>query len=178
MPRFLSAFCGVYVAIDHLKVWQTPIVEERRPRCIPVFAPHSKQRDTMINFGALPQPSAACAAAPCLQASEEPGVATRRSPKLPCDHACGVPDRILVGPSVPQIDMPAEAINRSPARTAESRTSRVCAFAIGRGWCSECGWQSALAVMAEPPTPAARCPTQGSKRARQAIGANGMRPPV
>ena len=115
-----SSLWDVDFAIDHLKVWQAPIIEERRPRCIPVFAPHSKQRDTMINFSAPPQPSTAFAAAPCLQASEEPGVATRRSPKLPCDHACGVPDCILVDPSVPQIDMPPEAINRLPAHTAKA----------------------------------------------------------
>ena len=124
MPRLGRAFCDVDFAIDHLKVWQAPIIEERRPRCIPVFAPRSKQRDTMINFGAPPQPSTAFAAAPCLRASEEPGVATRRSPKLLCDQACGVPDRILVGPSVPQIDMPPEAINRLPAHTAKAGPPR------------------------------------------------------
>ena len=88
----------------------------------------------MINFGALPQPSTTFAAAPCLQAPQEPYVITRRGPKLPSDHACAVPDRILVGPSLPQIDMPAEAINWLPANTTKAGTLRIRAFPKGRRW--------------------------------------------
>ena len=74
----------------------------------------------MINFGTLQQPTAGFAAAPCLQTPQESRVVTRRSPELPCDHARAVPNRILVRPSVPQIDMPAEPIDRLPADTAKA----------------------------------------------------------
>jgi hypothetical protein len=113
--RFGRAFCGVNIAIDHLKIWQAPIIEQLRPRRIPVFAPHPKQRDAVIHLGTSPQSSTGFAAASPLQAPQEPGLATRRIPELPCDHAGAVPDRILVDACVPQIDMPAEAINRLPA---------------------------------------------------------------
>jgi hypothetical protein len=42
MPSLDSAFCGVGVAIDYLKVWQAPKIKQLRPRQITVFAPHSK----------------------------------------------------------------------------------------------------------------------------------------
>ena len=74
----------------------------------------------MINFGALPQPSAAFTAAPRLQTPQELRVITWGSPELPCDHACTVPGRVLIGPDVPQIHMPAEAINRLSAHTAKA----------------------------------------------------------
>jgi hypothetical protein len=70
----------------------------------------------VIDFDALPQPSAGFAASSRLQPPQQPGLATRRIPELPCDHARTVPDRILVGAGVPKIDMPAEAINRLPAQ--------------------------------------------------------------
>jgi hypothetical protein len=130
------------------------------------------------NMWFLPQPSAGFTAAPHLQAPQEPRAVARRSPELPGDHACAVPDRILVGPRAPQIDMPAEAINWLSAYAAKSGTPRVCAFPKGRGWCPECGWQPVLAVVVEPPAPSAKHPAAGSKRARQAIGAKWMRAPI
>ena len=42
MPSFDGAFCGVGVAIDYLKVWQAPKIEQLRPRHISKFVPHSK----------------------------------------------------------------------------------------------------------------------------------------
>ena len=122
MSRLDGTFCGVNVTIDYLEVWQAPIGEQIRPRRFPVFAPHPKQRDAVVNFGALPQPSAALAAAPRLQPPQEPGVVTRRVPKLPRDHTGAVPVRIHVGTAIPQIDMPTEAIDRLAAHAAESRT--------------------------------------------------------
>ena len=139
------------VTIDYLEVWQAPIGEQIRPRRFPVFAPHPKQRDAVVNFGALPPPSAALAAAPRLQPPQEPDVVTWRVPKLPRDHTGAVPVRIHVGTAIPQIDMPTEAIDRLAAHAAESRTLRICAFAIGRGWRSICGRQSMVAVIAELP---------------------------
>jgi hypothetical protein len=42
MPSLDGAFCGVGVAIDDLKVWQAPKIEQLRPRQMTVVAPHSK----------------------------------------------------------------------------------------------------------------------------------------
>ena len=156
------AFCDVDIAIDKLKVWQSPIIEQRRPRSIAVLAPHPKQRRAMINFGAFPQPSSGFAAAPGLQAPEKSRVITGRTPELPCDHAGAMPRRILVGPRVPKIDVPAEAINRLPAHTAKTWAERVSVFPIRRGWCPECRWQPVLAVVAKTPAPATRRSTAGS----------------
>ena len=178
LARFGRAFCGVGIAIDHLKIWQAPVIEQLRPSRVPEFAPHPKQGDAVVNLGALPQPLAGFAAASPLQAPHEPGLTTRRIPELPCrsrsrcarSHSCW---------RRCSTDQHASRSDKPVARThSRIRTPCVCAFAIGRRWRSECGWQSALAVVAEPPTPAARRSTQGSKRARQAIGANWMRPPI
>src|SRR5262249_1998130 len=110
-----GTFFRVNVTIDYLKVWQAPIVEQIRPGRFPMFAPHPKQWDAVVNFGVLPQPSAALAAAPRLQPPQEPGVVTRRVPKLPRDHTGAVPVRIHVSAAIPQIDMPTETIDRSAA---------------------------------------------------------------
>jgi hypothetical protein len=112
-----------------LGIWQAPIAQQFRPWCFPVLGPHPKQRDTVVNFSVLPQPSAALPAAPSLQPPEEPGAAIRRIPKLPRDHAGAVPVRIHVSAAIPQIDMPAEAIDRLAAHAAGSPTFGVCAFA-------------------------------------------------
>jgi hypothetical protein len=68
VARFICAFCGVDVLIDHLKVWQAPIPQQLRPRRVSMIAPHSKQRDAMVNLGGLPKTPAGLAAAPRLQA--------------------------------------------------------------------------------------------------------------
>ena len=174
VSRLDGTFCRVNVTIDHLEVGQAPIAEQIRPRRFPVFAPHPKQRDAVVNFGTLPQPSAALAPAPHLQPPQETDVVARRVPKLPCDHAGAVPVRVHVSAAVPQIDLPTEAIDRLAAHAAESRTLDVCAFAIGRGRSSICGWQSMLAVVVELPSPAAGRSAPSCKRTRQAIGADRM----
>ena len=173
------AFYDVSVAIDRLKVWQAPIIQQLRPWDVPVFAPHPKQRDAVVDFGALPQSSAGFAAAPCLQAPKEARVVTRRSPELPGDHARAVPDSRLVYPDFPQIRMPTEAIDWLPAYTTKSRTPCVCAFPKGCGWCPERGWQPVLVIVTlQAPTPPARRSTTGSKRACQSISTNWMCAPV
>jgi hypothetical protein len=48
------AFCDVDIAVDRLKVGQTPIVEQLRPWDVPVFAPHPKQRDAVVHLGDFP----------------------------------------------------------------------------------------------------------------------------
>ena len=178
MLRLGHAFCDVDITIDKLKVWQPPIIEQHRPRFIPVLAPHPKQGRAMINFGALPQPSAGFATAPGLQAPQKLRVITRRTPELPCDHAGAMPDRVLVSPRVPQIDVPAETINRLPAHTAKAWAKRVCVLPIGPGRCSECSWQPVLSAVAKAPAPATWRSAAGSKRTRQAISAKWMGAPI
>ena len=70
--RFRHAFCCMDVAIDHLQVWQTPIIEQLGPRRGAVFAPHPKQRDAVVYLCVLPEPSASLAKAPRLQAPQDP----------------------------------------------------------------------------------------------------------
>jgi len=176
--RLDGAFCGVNIAINYLEVRQAPIPQQIRPRRFPVLAPNPKQRNAVVNFGALPQPSAALAAAPPLQPSEEPGVAIRHVPKLPRDHTGAMPVRVHVSAAVPQIDMPTESIDRLAAHAAESRTLDVSAFAIGRGWRSICGWQSMLAGVVELPRPAAGRSTPSCKCTRQPIGADRVGAPI
>jgi len=101
VSRLDGAFYGVNIAIDYLEVWQAPIGKQLRPRRSPVFAPDPKQWHAVINFGALPQPSAALAAATRLQAPQEPGVAARRVPKLPRDHTGAVPGCVHVSATFP-----------------------------------------------------------------------------
>ena len=68
-PRLACTFCDVRLAIDHLKVWQTPKPEQLRPREIAVFVPDAKQRESVINFGIPPEPFAGLAAATRLEAA-------------------------------------------------------------------------------------------------------------
>jgi hypothetical protein len=161
-----------------LGIWQAPIAQQFRPWCFPVLGPHPKQRDTVVNFSVLPQPSAALPAAPSLQPPEEPGAAIRRIPKLPRDHAGAVPVRIHVSAAIPQIDMPAEAIDRLAAHAAGSPTFGVCAFAIGRRRRSICGRQSMLAGVIELPSPAVGCSAPSSKSTSQPIGADRVGTPI
>jgi hypothetical protein len=65
-------------------------------------------------------------------------------------------DRLLVWPRGPQIRVPAEAINGLTAHTAKARTQAVGSLSVGSRRRSECGWQSAFATVADPPSPAAR----------------------
>jgi hypothetical protein len=173
IARLSETFHQVGLAIDHLDIWQTPIVEQRRPWRVPVFAPHPKQRHAVVNLGALPEPAAGLATTPRLKAPQEPHFAAWRIPELPRDHASAVPPRVFVSRAAPEVDMPAEAVDRLPAHAAEAGAQGVYPFPIRRGRRSEGGRQSALAVVAQPPRPAIGCSGQGSKRSRQAIGANG-----
>jgi hypothetical protein len=50
VPRLDGAFCSVGVAINDLKVWQAPKVEQLRPTQILMFAPYSKKRNTVIDL--------------------------------------------------------------------------------------------------------------------------------
>ena len=107
VPRFGRAFSGMDVAINHLKVGQSPKIEQSRPGRVSVFAPDLEQRDAMVDFGGPPQPSTTLSAAPTLEAPQKSDVAAWRIPELPSDHASAMPDRVLVGSGVPKVNVPA-----------------------------------------------------------------------
>ena len=75
-----------------------------------------------------------------MESPQEGGLATRRIPEFPRNHAGAVPVGILVSAAVPQLDMPAEAINGLAAHAAEAGTLRVGALSIWRGRRSEGQW--------------------------------------
>ena len=107
VPRFGRAFSGMDVAINHLKVGQSPKIEQTRPGRVSVFAPDAEKRDAMVNFGIPPQPPAALSAPPTLDAPQQLNLAIGRIPELPGDHASAVPHRILVGTALPKVNVPA-----------------------------------------------------------------------
>jgi hypothetical protein len=173
-----GALGGVSVTIDQLQIGQTPIVEQRRPRRISPLAPHPEQRHAMVDLGRLPQSPARLGAAPGLEAAQKSHFVARRIPELPGDHARAMPVGVFVWTAIPQIDVPAEAINRLPAHAAKSRAARKGAFAVRCRRRAERGGQSTLAAIAKPPRPACRCSTASSERPRQTIGAQRMGAPI
>ncbi len=100
-------------------------------------------------------------AAPRLKTPEERGFVTRRIPEFPRDHTGAVPVRVFVGAGVPQINMPAKAINGLPAHAAESSPSPVGALSIWRWRRPECDRQTAFAIMTKLPGPALWCSAAG-----------------
>ena len=120
VPRFGRAFSGMDVAINHLKVGQSPIAEQFRPPFIPMVTPDLKQRDPVIDLCVLPQASASLAAAPSLQATQDRCLTIRCVPELPGNDASTMPDSILVRPAPPQILVPTELVNGLPADAAKA----------------------------------------------------------
>src|SRR5262245_25447834 len=127
-----------------------------------MVAPDSKQCDSVVDLGVLPQPSTCLAAAPSLEATQKCGLTIRCIPELPSHNAGAVPCRILVWPGAPQILMPAESINRLPADATEARTQAVGALSVRSRWGSECRRQPSFWILADPPGPAERLPTSSS----------------
>ena len=131
----------------------------------------------MVNFGIPPQPPAALSAAPTLDTPQQLNLATRRVPELPSDNASAVPDRILVGTAAPQVNVPAETINRLTAHAAKSRPQSARVFTERCGWRAERERQAAPAVP-QPPSPASGRLAASGKCSRQAIGSNWMDAPI
>ncbi len=133
VPRFCRAFRSVNIAINHLKVRQSPKIEQSRPSGVSVFVPNPEQRDAMVDFGIPPQPPAALGAPPTLDASQQLDLATWRIPELPSNHASAVPDGVLVGPGSPKVNVPAEAVDRLTAHAAKSWPQCVRGFTVRCG---------------------------------------------
>jgi hypothetical protein len=113
------------IAIDDLQVRHAPEAEQRRPWGVAVLTPHPEQRHAVIDLGGLPQPSAGLGAAAPLDALEDARMVARRRPQVPGDHAGGVPYGILVGAAIPQVDVPAESVDRLAADAAVSPPARL-----------------------------------------------------
>src|SRR5271169_1435357 len=178
VPRFSGAFGDMGLAVDDLKIGQAPIGEELRPRLFAMRRPDLKQWHAVVDLSVLPQQSAALAATPRLQTPQQLRLLARRIPKLPGDHAGAVPCGLFVGAVVPQVDMPAESIDRLTAHAAKSRSTRKSALAIGRRWRPKRQRQSALAIFAETPAPAGRRAGTRHERTGQTVGAQRMGAPI
>jgi hypothetical protein len=178
VPRFDRTLCNVDVAINHLKIWQSPIVEQLRPSFIAMVAPDSKQGDAMIYLGVPPQPSACLETTSPLKTTQKRCLVIRCIPELPGNNASTMPDRILVWPHAPQILVPAEAINRLTADAAKTRTQVVDSLAVRSRRRSEGCCPTRFAIVTDAPGPADRSSSLSCEGAGQAIGANWMRSPV
>jgi len=174
--RLLGAFGGMHVAVDHLKVGHAPIRQQRGPRGVAHFAPDAEQRHPVVDLGGLPQPPAGLRATPRLQAPEQPALIGRRAPQPPRHHAGGVPHRPLVRPGVPQVAVPAEAIDRLAAHAAGSRAAEKLRLAIRRRRIAECRRQAL--GRSDAPGPAGRRAASRCQRPRQTVGADGVGAPI
>ena len=68
-----------------------------------MLAPYAEQRHAMIDLCGLPQASAGLSAAPLLQPLEDTRIVARRRPKIPGNHAGGVPYGVAVRAAIPQV---------------------------------------------------------------------------
>ena len=127
----LGAFGGVHVAVDHLKIGHAPIRQQLGPRRVAALAPDAKQRHAVVDLGGFPKPPAQLRAPSRLQAPEHAVVVARRVPKPPRHHAGGVPVQPCGSSAVPQVAVPAEAIDRLAADAAVTRTARELRLAVG-----------------------------------------------
>jgi hypothetical protein len=110
----------VDVAIDHLKVRESPISEQFRPFFIPMVMPDPKQGNAVIDLGVFPESAAGLPAPSPLEATEYSGFTIRCIPELPGNDASTMPHCILVWPRAPQISVPAKLVNQLSADAAES----------------------------------------------------------
>src|SRR5438067_9001092 len=149
-----GALGGVRLAIDDLEVRHAPESEQLRPRSVPVLLPYPKQRDAMVDLRALMQALAGLSAAPFLEAFEQSDVIARRVPEFPCGYADGVPLRIPVATFTPEVDMPAEPVDRLATHAAESGAARKAALAVRHWRKPEAHRQVAVPFRREPPGPA------------------------
>src|SRR5712672_1901126 len=98
-----------------------------------MLAPYAEQRHAMIALCGLPQASAGLGAAPLLQPLEDARIVTRRRPKIPGNHAGGVPHGVPVRAAIPQVHVPTEPVDRLTADATEARPACEAPLAIGRG---------------------------------------------
>src|SRR5215467_9988019 len=96
-----------------------------------MLVPHPEQRHAVVDLRRLPQAPAGLSAAPLLQALEDARMIARRGPKIPRNHAGGVPDGFPVRAAIPKVDVPAEPVDQLAADAAESRSTRIAPLAIG-----------------------------------------------
>src|SRR5215510_2321437 len=139
----------VGLAVDHLQVWQAPVIQKLRPRQVALLLEHLEQRHAMIDFGGLQEPFAALAAAPLLQAAKQPHMVARRAPEVPGGDAGRVPLGFVVWPGVPEIDMPAEPVDRLSAYAAETAAAREGVLTIRGRRLPEALWQVGIAALGQ-----------------------------
>jgi len=158
-----------------------------------MLAPYAEQRHAMINLCGLPQASASLGAAPLLQPLEDARIVARRRPKIPGDHAGGVPDGIAVRAAIPQVHVPTEPVDRLTADAAGARTAGVALLAIGRRWSPEtrrrpirlaavrrtaAPFHPSWLLIGEPPRPSGRSAAACRKCTGEPVCPHRMGPPV
>src|SRR5260370_25160597 len=97
-----------------------------------MLAPYAEQRHAVIDLCGLPQALAGLGAAPLLQPLEDARIVARRRPKIPGNHAGGVPRGVPVRAAIPQVHVPTEPVDRLTADATEARPAREVPLAIGR----------------------------------------------
>src|SRR3569833_2315654 len=135
-----------------------------------MFAPDAEQRRAVIDLGGLPQPRAGGRAAAALQAPQEFRMRVRRVPQLPGGDAGCVPNGVLVGAAIPQVNVPAQAIDGLAADAAVTGAAAVRLFAKWRGRRAERHWQLGVIVVLQPPGPAPGRARLRGERPGQTIG--------
>src|SRR5215831_17060873 len=94
----------------------------------------------------------------------------RRRPKIPRNHAGGVPDGIPVRAAIPQVNVPSEPVDRLAANAAKARPARVALLAI-RCWRNpETCCSLPTLPRAPPPPPPASGGGKGGGRGRVGRG--------
>lgn len=172
---FVGTFQDVSIAIDDLEVRQTPIVEQVRPGCIPILIPDAEERYSMIHFGIFPEAAARFAAATRLKSPQQWRLFAWRTPELPRNNAGAMPRRPLVGPFVPQIDVPAELIDGLAADAAEARAACMSFFSIWRRRRTKGHGQSAVRP-SQSPCPSLWHAASRRQSARKTISPKRMTP--
>src|SRR5437660_2229586 len=95
----------------------------------------------------------------------------RRAPEVPGGDAGRVPLGFAVRPGLPEVDMPAEPVDRLSAHAAETAAAREGVLAIGGRRLPEALRQIPGAALVKPPSPAHGRAAFGRQRAGEPVGA-------
>src|SRR5262245_65460818 len=98
----------------------------------------------------------------------------RCAPEIPGRDTGRVPARLLIRPGLPEVDMPAEPVDRLSADAAEAAATREGVLAIGRRRLPEAPRQVGIAALAKPPGPPCGRAAFCRQRACEPVGAQGV----
>src|SRR5215217_2167332 len=156
--------------VDDLQVRRSPEGEEVGPGQIAVPARNLEQRDAVVDLGAPQEPPSGRPATPSLQALQEARLIARRVPELPGRDARRVPLAAARAAGARKVAVPAEPEHRLAADAAGPRPLGEALLAIRRRRGPE--------ALVLAPAPALRRAAAAGERPGEAVGAQGMGPPV